>query len=145
MENGCDINRLFREMLRRHRSAHHKIVEKLGLYYGQPLMLMMLFDNGEMSQKELSDRLKNTPASVAVSVKRMEKAGLIIKQPDPNDLRLNKISLTDRGCELALECRKNFYHLDSEMVRGFTSEELCMLENFYERMIYNLENLDNSK
>ncbi len=138
-ENGL----IFKELLSRHRCAHHKIVERLGLYYGQPFMLMTLSKNGEMSQKELSEMMHNTPASVAVSVKRMEKAGMLTKTVDENDLRVNKITLTEKGKDMANKCRENFRFVDEQMIKGFSDEELKTLENFYERMIQNLEELNN--
>ena len=134
---------LFKELLNRHRNAHHKMVERLGLYYGQPFMLMTLSKSGEISQKELSQMMHNTPASVAVSVKRMEKAGMLKKTADENDLRVNKIALTQEGREMAEKCRESFRFVDEQMTKGFSEEELKTLENFYERMIQNLEELNN--
>ncbi len=134
--------RLFKELLNRHRCAHHRMVERLGLYYGQPFMLMTLLRSGEISQKELSRMMHNTPASVAVSVKRMEKAGMLTKTTDENDLRVNKITLTEKGEEMAVKCRDSFCFVDEQMTKGFSEEELKTLENFYERMIQNLEDLN---
>lgn len=134
--------RLFKELLSRHRCAHHRMVERLGLYYGQPFMLMTLSKSGEISQKELSQMMHNTPASVAVSVKRMEKAGMLTKTADENDLRINKINLTEKGKEMANKCRDSFHFVDEQMTKGFSEEELKTLENFYERMIKNLEELN---
>ncbi len=133
---------LFKELLNRHRCAHHKMVERLGLYYGQPFMLMTLSKSGEISQKELSQMMHNTPASVAVSVKRMEKAGMLTKTADKNDLRVNKITLTEQGKNMADKCRDSFRFVDEQMTKGFSEEELKILENFYERMIQNLEELN---
>jgi len=133
---------LFKQLLDRHRNAHHKMVERLGLYYGQPFMLMVLSRSGEISQKELSEMMHNTPASVAVSVKRMEKAGMLTKTADENDLRINKIALTEKGKEMAVKCRNSFHFVDEQMTKGFSEEELKTLENFYDRMIQNLEELN---
>lgn len=133
-ENGL----LFKELLDRHRSVHHKMVDRLGLYYGQPFMLITLSNNGEISQKELSEMMHNTPASVAVSVKRMEKAGMLNKTADENDLRINKIALTEKGRDMAEKCQENFRTLDEQMIKGFTNEEKKTLEDFFVRMIDNL-------
>lgn len=79
------------------RYAMHKMLRDSGVYFGQPPVLDYLNEHGECSQKELSDGINVSPASVAVSVKRMQKSGLITKISDENDLRCNRIALTERA------------------------------------------------
>lgn len=79
------------------RYAMHKMLRDSGVYFGQPPVLDYLSEHGECSQKELSDGINVSPASVAVSVKRMQKSGLITKISDENDLRCNRIALTENG------------------------------------------------
>lgn len=134
----ADLSKLQREFMHRHRAQHQKIVESLGLYYGQPIMLMKLFEEGELTQKELSEEMNITPASVAVSVKRMEKAGLLIRQADPSDLRFNKVNLTAKGSEIARKCKNGFHRVDELCFRGFSQQELETLREYFERMIQNL-------
>ena len=83
-----EISLLQRQFLTYHRLNHQKFLEGLGLYYGQPMMLMCLADNGELSQKELARFLHTSSAAVAVSVKRLEKKGLLKKRVDKEDTKL---------------------------------------------------------
>ena len=87
-----EISLLLREFLMYHRINHQRFLENLDLYYGQPIMLMHLYDKGETTQKELAGFLNCSPAAVAVSIKRLEKKGLLEKRVDSADMRYNKIT-----------------------------------------------------
>ena len=69
-------------------------------------------------------------ASVAVSVKRMQKSGLITKISDENDLRCNRIALTENGKQRTEYIHSQFDKLDKKDVQrlhkrgAFTSQRL---------------------
>lgn len=134
-----EISLLQRQFLTYHRLNHQKFLEDLGLYYGQPMMLMCLADNGELSQKELARFLHTSSAAVAVSVKRLEKKGLLKKRVDKEDMRFNKIALTEEGAKKAAAAKEGMGAVDKRCFDGFSEEELDALVRFYERMIKNLE------
>lgn len=134
-----ELSRRHRELNHKHRCCHHKIAADLGLYYGQPILLMILLDHQRLSQTRLAAMLNNTPASVAVSVKRLEKAGLITKMPDAQDMRSNVIGLTPAGKDLAVRCRARWDRVDSALYNGFSEEEMDQLAALYERMSQNLD------
>jgi DNA-binding MarR family transcriptional regulator len=107
-----------------------------------PFMLFMLHDAGPaaaLSQREIAERLGISPPTAAVSIGRMERAGLLRKVADEKDLRSNRITLTPTGARLVRECKKAFDSLDQRMLEGFTDKERETLRSFYIRMIRNLE------
>jgi DNA-binding MarR family transcriptional regulator len=93
------------------------------------------------SQKELADFLGIRPSSLAISIKRMEKAGLVRRVTDRNDLRRNIITLTKKGEQLVRECTLVFDDIDKRMYEGFSAEEKEQLRKYYIRIINNLEKL----
>jgi DNA-binding MarR family transcriptional regulator len=129
------MNRMF--ML--HRYYIYKAATKNGLYIGQLPILEQVHDCETCTQKELSEHLGVSAPSIATSVKRMQKAGLIEKTHDSEDLRRTLIHLTKKGKELSELCRKDFDQIDQKMFRGFSEEECSTLSNFVERMQHNLE------
>lgn len=139
MSKAEEISLLQRKFLMYHRISHQKILEKLGLYYGQPIMLMHLSETGEATQKQLAEFLNCSSAAVAVSIKRLEKKGLLKKRVDRDDMRYNKITLTDEGSRRAAAAREGMKDIDRRCFDGFSEEELSALEDFYGRMIKNLE------
>lgn len=111
------------------RYAMHKMLRDSGVYFGQPPVLDYLSEHGECSQKELSDGINVSPASVAVSVKRMQKSGLITKISDENDLRCNRIALTEMASSVRNIYTVSLINLTKDVQR-LHKEELSLLNSF---------------
>ena len=111
-------------------------ITKQGLYYGQHHILEFINHNPGCKQTDLSYYLKVTPASIAVSTKRLEKAGFIEKQVDQDNLRQNSLFLTDKGKEACENMERFFMNLDSDALKDIT-EEYLLLERLLDKMIYN--------
>ena len=118
-----------------------KYLLKQGLYMGQLPVLEYVIHNEGCGQKELSKALSVSPASIAQSTKRMQRAGLLDKEADENNLRCNRIRSTPRGRAVAQRCRSAFNRLDDKMFRGFEPEELEEFAGFLDRLIYNVSGL----
>lgn len=137
----AELSRLDRQVHCCQRSIHQKVISGIGLHYGQPIMLMILLDHQPLFQKELAYRMNVTPASVTVSVKRMEKNGWIEKIVSQDDLRYVAIRLTEKGEAVARQCREEMERIDREKYVGFTPEEKEQLADFYRRMAANLQDM----
>lgn len=116
----------------------HNSLKKSEIYFGQPPVLEYLEEHGECTQKELSDAIGVSAASIAVSLKRMQKIGIVEKINDENDLRCNRITLTEKGREQLRITRECFDNIDRKMFGGFSEDELSTYENFLDRIIMNL-------
>lgn len=128
-----------------HRYHITKSAQKAGLYYGQPMILDYVKDHNLCTQKELADSLHISPASVATSIKRLEKSGFVKRSTDKADVRKNRLSLTDEGLDILKEFRNICDKTDKEMFKGFSEDECELLCNFLQRLYNNLdtENLTN--
>lgn len=129
-----------------HRAQHRAIQEELakrGLQeVGSPLMLMLLRRRNREgvlpAQRELADFLSVSPATVAASLKSLERQGFVTRQADARDARRNRITITAKGADAVEQCHEVFQTLNTQMFRGFTEEECRMLDQFYQRMLNNL-------
>ncbi len=140
-----DLSRLERGIHRCRRNRHQQAMGRKGLRYGQPLTLMILFDEQPICQTELASIMNVTTASVAVSLKRMEKSGWIVKESNPQDMRYSVIRLTEQGEALARYCRNEMERLDRMQYVGFSETELAQLADFYKRMHENLQTVDETE
>ena len=122
-----------------HRYHITKSALSVGLYFGQPNMLEYIRDNDLCLQKDIASAMHITPASVAVSLKRMEKSGLITRKPDENDIRKNMISVTPKGENALNEFRRICDTTDSNMFNGFSDEEKDTLHSLLLRLHENLD------
>jgi DNA-binding MarR family transcriptional regulator len=134
---------LFRICDRMHHSMLMQEFERRDLSRAShPFLLFMLSEAGpkaSLSQQEIAERLGVSPPTAAVSIRRMERAGLLRKVADERDLRRNCITLTPMGSKLVRECKTAFNKIDRRMFEGFTDAELDALRSYYLRMIRNLE------
>ena len=82
-----------KEIIRQYR----KPLEKLGLTYTQYLVMMVLWEDGGMTEGDLGKRVYLDSGTLAPLLKRMEKQGMIQRvRPDDNERKLF-ISLTEKG------------------------------------------------
>ncbi|MFW6007167.1 MAG: MarR family winged helix-turn-helix transcriptional regulator [Halanaerobiales bacterium] len=132
------IFHLLVKLCRSHYKKTHKLLEELGLYRGQPPLLHLLWEKEGRTQKELSDKLKTKPATIAKMVKRLEKEGFIEKKLDKDDKRLSRIYLTDKGKNIRKKVKEIENKIDNICVDGFTGEEKILLKRFLRNIIDNL-------
>ncbi len=139
MNNKTITVKMFQlNMLRRYYTR--KVSQEIGVYFGQPPILQLLDEHGCMTQKEIADSLHVSPPSVATSVKRMSKTGMLRKTTVASDMRCTKISLTDRGKSANAQFKKRFDEIDAMTLNGLDDEQREMLSEMLDIMINNLSN-----
>lgn len=121
-----------------HRIYIHKQASKNGLYFGQLPILEYVESHNQCTQREVADFMQVSPPSIATSVKRMQKNGLLEKTMDKSDLRYNRITITEKGREISHKCRKDFDKVNAKLFSGFNEQECEQLCGYFERMIANL-------
>lgn len=110
-----------------HRSLLERRLNSTGVYRSQHQLLMCIFNRPGISQKELADFHQVSSATVAVSLKKLEKGGYIERLVDAKDNRFNEVRITEKGREVAEESRKIFEEIDREVFCGLSEEDK---ENF---------------
>ncbi len=138
--NVDEINELFRTYHNNHRNMMDKKFRETGLYFGQPPILKYLSMHDNATQQEIADFLGVTKSTVAVSVKRMEETGLIMRVVDKDDARRNNLQLTQKGKELQAYADNYFRKADLATFDGFNEQELIILGRFLKRMNENIVN-----
>lgn len=133
-----EIGRRFSMLNLLRRIELHRTTADVGLHLGQLPVMEYIIMNKDCTQIEIADALKVTPASIATSTKRLQKAGLIQKQTDETNLRCNKLSATDKGIELSQNCRDRFNEFDKKLFAGFSDQELLVMKDHLDRLINNI-------
>lgn len=110
-----------------------------GIHPNQIAVLAAMQKLGPSTQRMLAKELRCSPASVGVSVKRMERAGLVKKHAAKDDLRSSRVMLTPKGVEMGAYCERVFAGLAKRKYEGFSDEEMAILNAFLDRMTANLE------
>ena len=131
---------IFLELIRVHYQSTHVLLDKIGVYPGQPPLLFILNKNDGLSQKEIADKLVIKPSTITVMLKRMESGNLIYRRQDSEDQRISRVHLTEEGrkiCEKAFETTKC---LQDICFKNFTAEEKIILRRLLLQMRDNLQN-----
>ena len=130
---------LFQSVERARKQAIQTELSRRGLgTLGQPMILFLLKDKGRegriAAQKELSDAMHVSPATVAVSLKSLEREGYVEKLADETDQR----RLTPKGEAAIQRCVQVFEAVDQSMFEGFRPEETRQACGYLMRMLHNL-------
>jgi MarR family transcriptional regulator, organic hydroperoxide resistance regulator len=132
------IGWLLGRVFRLHFIRSQELLGPLGIYAGQEHIFFPLAKRGERTQNELAEIMGRRPATVAVMLKRMEKAGFIERTSDEKDRRVTRVRLTGQGTATAAEIRTQFGRLNRECFEGFSEEEKATLAGYLKRMGDNL-------
>lgn len=116
----------------------HRAAAENNIYVGQLPILEYVQQHGGCTQRELAQQLQVSAPSIATSVKRMQKTGLLEKTADVDDLRCTRITITEKGKKLAEKSRLSFDEIEARMFVGFTEEECRQLSGYLSRMISNI-------
>lgn len=134
------IYSVFFDVIKLHYKRSQEILDSIGIYPGQPPVLIVLTYSDGLSQRELSDKIRIKPATMTVMLGRMEKAGLVVRKSDPNDQRISRVYITDKGREVKKEFDKVFQQIEEECFSNFTEEEKILLRRLLMQMRDNLLN-----
>jgi DNA-binding MarR family transcriptional regulator len=126
-----------------HRRMIDKSLEGTGVHRAQHRLLMTLSRNHHISQVELARHLEVTPATIAITLKAMEKKGLICREVKKNDNRANFVKLTKKGKDIVENSKDFFALLDEQMYLGFSDCERETLAGYLERIYDNMEQMSN--
>ncbi len=78
-------------------SVYRPILEDLGLTHPQYLVMLALWEDEPLSVTGLSRLLELDPGTLSRLLRRLESAGLVLRERDPADERLLAVSLTASG------------------------------------------------
>lgn len=79
---------------------YRKPLEKIGLTYTQYIVMMVLWEFGEMKEKELGEKIYLDSGTLTPVLKKLEKSGFVRRERLKADERVVQISLTDNGSKL---------------------------------------------
>lgn len=143
--NSDSLYHIFGEIVKLHYHRSHNLFEKLGIYPGQPPMLLALYHKDGQSQKELAEKLKIKPATITVMLGRMEKADLVTRTQDKEDQRISRVYITEKGKEICEKLKEVFITLNEECFSNFTEEEKALLRRLLMQMRDNLMKASDNK
>ena len=129
----------FARVIRMYYGRMQTQLAEVGLFRGQPPIMALLHRHDGMSQKEMARALNLSPATMTVTLKRMEKAGLIVREMDEHDQRILRVHLSEQGRAMCEKGEQQVSHVNAELLDGFSPEEQAQFCEYMRRVARNME------
>lgn len=91
--------------------------------HGRVRLMNMLKENGELSQKEIAEKLDIRPQSLSELLVKMESDGFISRRQDKDDKRVIVVALTEKGEEQLVVLRQANREHAEKLFSPLTDEE----------------------
>ena len=105
----------------------------------QGVILYSLWNNKELTIKEIGKITGLAKTSLTSMLDRMEEKGLIRRKDNSEDKRSIKIMLTDKAKELEKDYNDISNKMSNIFYKNFSDKEINEIEKYLERIISNLE------
>lgn len=114
-------------------AAYRSVLEPLGLTHPQYLVMLALWQHGELSVKRLSETLHLDPGTLSPLLKRLEAAGLVSRNRSTDDERVLVVRPTAAGTDL----RHSALSVPTTMLQrlGMTESDLTATNALLHRII----------
>lgn len=120
--------RLFAQSLREQ-------IAPLGLAPAQFMALLELWNGDGLTQKELVERLDVEQATMANTITRMERDGLVERRPHPGDRRARIIHATDKARCLQAQAIAAAKTINHSFLAALSPDEQMQLLDFMKRIV----------
>ncbi|MEO6984485.1 MAG: MarR family transcriptional regulator [Paralcaligenes sp.] len=126
-----------------------KVLQKLGRTYrallaafdasiGQPMprwrVLLMLYQQGETSQKKLAEVLRMDPASLTRQIKTIERLGWVKRHCDARDNRLTNVVLSAAGIAVVEQTLPRRIEFIQRALKDLSLDDLATLSAMLDRL-----------
>lgn len=107
-------------------AAYRPALDELGLTYPQYLVMIVLWERGTSSVRDVGDALSLDHGTLTPLLRRMERSGLLTRRRATDDERFLEISLTPEGDHLRRHAGR--LHCDMKDAMGLGDEGLAALQ-----------------
>jgi DNA-binding MarR family transcriptional regulator len=114
-------------------------IEPYGVVPGQFAQLLALYESDGVTQAELCNRVQIEQPTMANTLARMERDGLITRTPDPADQRRALVRLTEHARRLEPDLLTAARAVNALATQGLTDEEVATFQTALRATIANLE------
>jgi DNA-binding MarR family transcriptional regulator len=131
---GLAVNTLGRNIIWNlaQRTARHRVLP------GQYPIIAWLMQLPYLTQADLSRIVGIEQPTMAVTLRRMERDGLIVRRPDPEHARKILVSLTPRGKKLSRTIRQAAFAVERIAYAGLSRDQIKEFFRLAGRMTQNL-------
>lgn len=127
---------LAREVTAHFRMAFERVLMEHRMRPGQYLMLLVLRDEGPMSQQQLGVRLSMDRTTTMQLVQALADAHWIDRTDDPSDKRVYRVSLTAEGRRLTATLEGRMKRAENEILAPLSVDERATFAAMLRRILH---------
>ncbi|MGW2559634.1 MarR family winged helix-turn-helix transcriptional regulator [Streptomyces sp. NPDC001514] len=135
---GGPVSHAVSRVARLHRIAAGRLLKQVGLYPGQEMVMMRLWEAGPVRQSELIKACELDPSTVTKMLQRLEQSGHVRRRPDPDDRRAVLVEATDESCALLSAVERAWTELERQTLAGLDPAERAELGRLLAKVEANL-------
>lgn len=113
-------------------------IKPLGIVTGQFPILLELWEKDGVSQRELLEKLDIEQATLANTLTRMQRDGIIRRTKHPTDARAQQIWLTERAKDVREEAYKSALEVNSNALSCLDQTDRALFMQFMGKIISNM-------
>ncbi|MFI6154971.1 MarR family winged helix-turn-helix transcriptional regulator [Kitasatospora sp. NPDC051170] len=117
--------------------VYRVLLRDLGLTYPQYLVMLVLWEDGDLPVKRIGERLRLDSGTLSPLLKRLEAAGLVLRERSAEDERSVTVRLTSEGA--ALKERAGQVPRRLLAATGLPVEDLAALRGLLDRVTAELD------
>ena len=137
-----ELLRLFTRASKLTRAAADEAMSRHGVRVGQNLVLEVLWEKDGLTPGDLAGRLHVATPTIVNTATRMETAGLLTRERDPDDARLVRLYLTDLARTARHPVEEARRRLEERVTASLTTDERRHLDSALKKIIRELSGDD---
>ena len=133
---GFMVNRTAKTIVK---AMDTELRKKVGITFGQWKVIVMLYNQNGLTQKEIADRLDLEGPTLIPIIDKMEKEGFVVRRVDATDRRNNRIYYTEKSSELwdkMIECALKIRQVS---IRDISEEDIVFMISILEKIRHNIK------
>ncbi len=116
-----------------------KAAESVTGIHGWMIGYLYNHQHQDVYQKDIEEQFSIRRSTATVILQRMEKNGLIMRQPVAHDARLKKLVLTEKAIKVQEQIELEILAFEKRLVEGITKEEIEIFYKIADKLKKNLE------
>lgn len=129
---------LIHDVSRIRRSAFDRCLKPLNVTRSQWWVLAYLSREDGMTQSQLAEELDMGKVAIGGLIDRLEKSGLVRRDADASDRRVNRVFLEPKSKALIANMRKVSHKMNQRILRGLAEDDLESTAVTLDAMKHNL-------
>lgn len=108
---------------------------KSGITISQTETLVIVYNDGPITQKKLAEQMQLTPGSITQLVEQLERLGFVTRTTSTSDRRVTHVAITEAGTAEVERIKAQKEELFKNVYQDMTLDEVRTMARVQEKMI----------